>query len=265
MSELLTALDHHVFTVTLNRPDIHNAMSHAAMIEELVAACHEANANRDIRVMILTGAGDSFCAGGNIKDMRARSGMFAGSEAEIEQAYRDGIQRIPLALWEVEVPVIAAVNGAAVGAGCDMAMMCDLRLASSRARFAESFVKLGIIPGDGGAWFLPRVIGTARAAQMSLTGEMIDAHTALEWGMVNELCSPEALMPRVRELAATIAANPPLAVRETKRLLRASSAMELDTMLAHCAARQSRLHHSADHHEALAAFMEKRAGNYRGE
>lgn len=265
MSELITALEAHVFSVTLNRPDIHNAMSHQAMIEELVAACHEANHNPEIRVMILTGAGESFCAGGNIKDMRDRSGMFGGSAAEIEQAYRDGIQRIPKALWQVEVPVIAAVNGAAVGAGCDMSMMCDIRIASSRARFAESFVKLGIIPGDGGAWFLPRVVGAARAAQMSLTGEMIDARTALEWGLVNELCSPEDLMPRAQELAEQIAANPPLAVRETKRLLRASSTLPLEDMLVECATAQSRLHHTDDHHEALAAFIEKRRGQYRGQ
>ena len=264
MPELLTALSDHVFTVTLNRPDIHNAMSHDAMIDEVVAACDEANRNPDIRVMLLTGAGESFCAGGNIKDMLNKSDMFAGSAADIEQAYRAGIQRIPLALWHVEVPVIAAVNGAAVGAGCDMAMMCDIRVASSKARFAESFVKLGIIPGDGGAWFLPRVIGAARAAQMSLTGEMIDAHTALEWGMVSELCSPEDLLPRATTLAQRIAANPPLAVRETKRLLRVSSTMPLEEMLIRCAQVQSQLHQSDDHREALRAFMERRAGQYKG-
>ncbi len=264
MPEILTELNEHIYTLTLNRPDIHNAMSHDAMIDALVAACEEANANKEVRVVVLTGAGDSFCAGGNIKDMVNKSGMFAGSASEVEQGYRKGIQRIPLALWNVEVPVIAAVNGAAVGAGCDMAMMCDIRLASSTARFAESFVKLGIIPGDGGAWFLPRVIGLARAAQMSLTGEMIDAHTALEWGMVSELCSPEDLLPRTQELAARIAANPPLAVRETKRLLRASSSMELEEMLIRCANVQSQLHQTEDHLEALNAFLEKRAGEFKG-
>jgi len=150
-SELEVEQQNHILTVTLNRPHVHNAMSHEAMIQELVAVCKHANEDTTVRVMILTGAGKSFCAGGNIKDMLNKSDMFAGDSSQIEAGYKSGIQRIPLALWNVEVPVVAAVNGAAVGAGCDLAMMCDIRVASSKARFAESFVKLGIIPGDAGA------------------------------------------------------------------------------------------------------------------
>ena len=164
MEELSIEIQHHIMLVTLNRPDIHNAISHQTMIDEIVATCVQANADSEIRVMILTGAGKSFCAGGNIKDMRDQTDMFAGTEQMIAEAYQAGIQRIPKAFAELQVPVIAAVNGAAIGAGFDLTMMCDIRIAADSARFAESFVKLGLIPGDGGAWFLPRKIGPARAA-----------------------------------------------------------------------------------------------------
>jgi len=263
-SELRTELDEHILTVTLNRPDIHNAISHKGMIDELVAVCERANQDSDIRVMILTGAGTSFCAGGNIKDMQQKTDMFAGDAAAIEAAYKAGIQKIPQALWHVEIPVIAAVNGAAVGAGCDLAMMCDIRLAASTARFAESFVRLGIIPGDGGAWFLPRVIGQARASHMALTGNAIDAHTALDWGMVSFLSAPEDLMNDAHKIAGEIARNPPLAVCATKKLLRESAQMDLDTMLAQCANIQSHLHQTEDHIEAVNAFLEKRPGHFNG-
>lgn len=264
MPEILRERQGHVLVATLNRPDIHNAMSHTEMIDAMVSLCEEANADKDVRAMVLTGAGKSFCAGGNIKDMLNQADMFGGKPETIAEGYRQGIQRIPLALWNVEVPVIAAVNGAAVGAGCDMAMMCDVRIASEKARFAESFVKLGIIPGDGGAWFLPRVIGPARAAQMSLTGDMISASQALEWGMVSEVVAPETLLERSIELAQSIASNPPQAVRKTKHLLRQSATLSLPDMLDQSAEIQSHLHHTEDHREALKAFMEKRKGDYSG-
>lgn len=262
--DVLIEREDHSLIATLNRPETHNAMSHSSMIDALVAVCEEANSDASVRALVLTGAGKSFCAGGNIKDMLEKKDMFAGSPSDIEAAYKEGIQRIPLALWNVQVPVIAAVNGAAVGAGCDIAMMCDIRIASEKARFAESFVKLGIIPGDGGAWFLPRVIGPARAAQMSLTGAMIDARTAFEWGMVSEVTTPEQMLTRALEMARDIAANPPLAVRKTKLLLRQSSALELPEMLSMCARIQADLHGTEDHKEALTAFMEKRPGHYLG-
>lgn len=253
-----------ILIATLNRPEIHNAMSHSGMIDALVALCEQVNADTTVRALILTGAGKSFCAGGNIKDMLDKKDMFSGSASQIEAAYQNGIQRIPLALWNVQVPVIAAVNGPAVGAGCDIAMMCDIRIASEKARFAESFVKLGIIPGDGGAWFLPRIIGPARAAQMSLSGAMIDAATALNWGMVSEVTPPEKLLQRAHEVAKDIASNPPLAVRKTKQLLRQSATLALPEMLDQCARIQAQLHETQDHREALKAFMEKRPGQYSG-
>lgn len=264
MPELELSQQGHILLVTLNRPDIHNAISHTEMVQELVDVCERVNQDDDIRVMVITGAGRSFCAGGNIKDMHTKKDMFSGTEAELALAYQNGIQRIPIALWQVGVPVIAAVNGPAIGAGCDLAMMCDIRLASDNARFAESFVKLGIIPGDGGAWFLPRVIGSARAAHMTLTGDSVDAQTAKDWGMVSEVVSAEALLPRAIELAETIASNPPIAVKEAKKLLRISSEIALPEMLETCAQVQSSLHQTDDHAEAVDAFINKRPGQFHG-
>ena len=140
-----------VVTLTLNRPDERNALSTKEQWDELVACCDRVGADDSVKVLILTGAGTAFSAGGNVKDMRDKKGIASGSPYAIAQGYQRGIQRIPLALHALEVPTIAAVNGAAVGAGCDLACMCDIRIASEKARFAESFVKLGIIPGDGGA------------------------------------------------------------------------------------------------------------------
>jgi enoyl-CoA hydratase/carnithine racemase len=257
MNQLNIDLREHVMLVTLNRPDIHNAISHQSMIDELVDVCHRANEDKNIHVMILTGAGKSFCAGGNIKDMRDKSDMFAGSEPAIEHAYKQGIQRIPLAFAALQVPAIAAINGAAIGAGFDLAMMCDIRIASDNARFAESFVKLGLIPGDGGAWFLPRRIGASRAAQLTLSGMQIPASTALDWGIISECTRPEHLLPRAWEIALEIASNPPQAVRESKRLLKLSEQLTLQQMLDDCAQTQARLHHTDEHMNAVRMFLEK--------
>lgn len=264
MPELQIDIRGHIMMVTLNRPDIHNAISHQSMIDEIVEACSIANNDQNIRALILSGTGKSFCAGGNIKDMRDKTDMFSGDTAEIESAYKAGIQKIPLAFASLEVPAIAAVNGAAIGAGFDIAMMCDIRIGSTTARFSESFVKLGIIPGDGGAWFLPRKIGPARAAQMALTGMMVDADTALEWGIISECLAPENLLTRAWEIAKEIAKNPPLAIRQTKRLLQLSEQTSLPEMLDLCAKAQAQLHHTHDHMEAVSAFIEKRPGHYQG-
>jgi enoyl-CoA hydratase/carnithine racemase len=263
-SELKVEQSGHILLVTLNRPDIHNAMSHEAMVREIEQVCQIANEDNEIRALVLTGAGKSFCAGGNVKDMLNKSDMFGGTPEEIEEGYKNGIQRIPLALWNIEVPVIAAVNGAAVGAGCDLTMMCDIRIGSTKARFAESFVKLGIIPGDGGAWFLPRVIGMAKASQMALTGDMIDAKKALDWGLISECTDEEGLIDRALSIAHSIALNPPLAVRATKKLLRQSEGFELPDMLDQCAKVQSQMHQTEDHLEAVKALLEKRSGHYNG-
>ena len=193
---------------------------------------------------------------------RHASGTLPGME--IRQDYRRGIQQLPLALFNLEVPVIAAVNGAAIGAGLDLACMCDIRIASELAKFAESFVKLGIIPGDGGAWLLPRIIGLSRAAELTFTGQMIDAQQALEWNLVSRVVPHGELLTVAQGLARSIAANPPHAVRLAKRLLREGMHCRLDTLLEMSAAYQALSHQTADHREAVAAFIEKRSPSFNG-
>ena len=264
MGCLLTQKQGRILVVTLNRPELRNPISEPDMIEAIEGMCQQVQQDLSISVIIITGAGKGFSSGGNVKHMLDKSGMFSGDEAELEDNYRQGIQRIPRAIYALDVPVIAAVNGAAVGAGCDLAMMADIRIASERACFAESFIKLGIIPGDGGAWFLPRVIGYERAAQMALTGEMISADKALSWGLVSQVVEHDGLMEEALNLAHAISENPPITVRETKKLLRQARSADLDELLEESARVQSRLHHTSDHQEAVRAFLEKRAPIFRG-
>lgn len=261
---LLFEIENHVATITLNQPDTRNSISEFEMIDAIVNACDELNNNQDIRVAILTGAGSAFCSGGNVKDMRDKTGMFAGSEQELADNYRNGIQRIPLALSKVKIPLIAAVNGPAIGAGCDLTCMCDIRIASTQAKFAESFIKVGIIPGDGGAWFLPRIIGISRASQMALTGQIIDAKTAQDWNLISELVEPNELLNKANELAQQIASNPPQVIRATKRLLKLGQSLDLPELLDESANVQSQMHGTQDHMEAVNAFLEKRKPEFKG-
>lgn len=255
----------HVVTLTLNRHETRNAISEDEMVNAIVDACDRINADHEVRVAIITGAGSAFSSGGNVKDMRDKKGMFGGTAAEIRDGYRTGIQRIPLAVQALEVPLIAAVNGAAIGAGCDLTMMCDIRIASEKAFFAESFVKVGLIPGDGGAWFLPRVIGVSRANEMAYTGEPVDAQTALQWGMVSRVVAPDNLMDAANELALRIAANPPTALRMTKKLLKEGEHSRLDSLLELSASLQAIAHQTKDHAEAVDAIIEKRTPNFTGD
>jgi enoyl-CoA hydratase/carnithine racemase len=262
---VLRERDGAVETWTLNRPESRNAITDeesVAAIEDYVAS---ANADHTVRAVVITGAGTAFSSGGNVKHMRDRAGMFAGTPAEIRQGYRHGVQRIPRAMAALEVPAIAAVNGPAVGAGCDLTLMCDIRIASERAVFAESFVKVGLIPGDGGAWFLPRAVGASRAAEMSFTGDAIDAATALAWGLVSRVVPQADLLPAAHELAGRIALNPPHVLRMTKALLRQSQHLSLDAVLELSAGMQAIAHHTADHGEAVAAMLDKRPPRFTGE
>jgi enoyl-CoA hydratase/carnithine racemase len=247
-----------IVTLTLNRPEERNALSTQAQWDELVDCCARVRTDESVKVLILTGAGTAFSAGGNVKDMRDKKGIAGGTPYAVSRGYQGGIQRIPLALHQLEVPTIAAVNGPAIGAGCDLACMCDIRIASDKAKFAESFVKLGIIPGDGGAWLLQRAIGYQRAAELSFTGDTIDAQAALTMGLVTRVVAPEALMPSARELAARIAANSGPALRMTKQLLRQAQTARLDETLQLSAALQALAHHTAEHDASVAAFFAQR-------
>lgn len=256
MSEFVTyQQDGAVAILTLNDPDARNALSTQAQWDAVVAACERVQRDQGVRCVVLTGAGTAFCAGGNVKDMKNRTGIAAGNPYQIRDGYRGGIQRIPLALYDLDVPTIAAVNGPAIGAGCDLACMCDIRIASERARFAESFVRLGIVSGDGGAWLLPRIVGMSKAAELSFTGDMIDATEALACGLVSRVVAPEDLMPQALALAQRIAANPAPALRMTKRLLREGQHTRLDTLLEMSAAFQALVHHTPEHLQAVEAFV----------
>jgi enoyl-CoA hydratase/carnithine racemase len=251
--------------LTLNRPDIRNIISHERMIADIEVACADTNRDSEVSVLVITGAGSVFSAGGNVKDMAERADMFGGTPAEVARGYRHGIQRIPLALEAVEVPTICAVNGPAIGAGCDLTFMCDLRIASEQAKFGETFVNLGIVPGDGGAYFLPRAIGSQKAAEMIFTGRLIDAQEALAAGIVLKVVPPDRLMPVALELAAEIASKPPHALRLAKMLYRQGMrATNLRDFLDSCAAFQALCHHTADHLEAVRALLERRHGTYSG-
>jgi enoyl-CoA hydratase/carnithine racemase len=253
----------HVLLLTMSSPDTRNALTGNDQFDDIEQACAEVNDDMSVRAVVLTGAGSAFCAGGNVKDMRDRKGLFSGDPFDQADAYRRGIQRIPRAIRALNVPIIAAVNGPAVGAGCDLATMCDIRIASTKAMFAESFVKLGIIPGDGGAWFLPRVVGYSNACRMAFSGEPVRADEALTMGLVSEIVEPDALLDSALVLAQSIASNPPHAVRLTKQLMRASENSSLDELLDQSATFQAVCHAEPDHAEAVAAFFEKRPGVYR--
>lgn len=252
-----------VALLAFDRDDVRNALTGTAILDDILAVCAWVNRTREVSVLVLTGEGRAFSAGGNVKEMRDGSGDFAGEVQDIEHAYRHGIQRMPRAITALDVPVIAAVNGAAVGAGCDLACMCDIRICARSARFAESFVNLGIIPGDGGAWFLPRVVGRQRAAEMTFSGRMVDADEALAIGLALEVVEDGDLRGRALEMAGSFAAKPPLALRYAKRLTRMAAAMPLDEFLDVCAAFQGIAHRTDDHREALRAFFGKR-GDARG-
>jgi enoyl-CoA hydratase/carnithine racemase len=250
--------------LTLDRDDVRNELTGTGLAGEITAVARWINQAPEVSVLVLTGSGRSFSAGGNIKDMEAREGAFAGDPHELQDAYRHGIQQLTLAMHGLEVPAIAAVNGAAIGAGLDLACMCDIRIAGAEAKLGETFVNLGLIPGDGGAWFLQRIVGYQAAALLTFTGRVIDAAEALRIGLVTEVVAADELAARTRELAAEIAAKPPRAVRLTKRLLQGARDQDLREVLDRSAAFQGLSHHSADHAEAVAAFLQKRPARYTG-
>ncbi|MEQ9661924.1 MAG: crotonase/enoyl-CoA hydratase family protein [Parasphingopyxis sp.] len=253
-----------VALLTLNRPDSMNALSNGPDGAEIAAACEEVAADPDIRCAILTGAGKAFSAGGNIKAMRERDGAFGGSPDQIRRSYAGGIHRLVKALYHFELPLIAAVNGPAIGLGCDVACMADLRIASDRAKFGVTFLKLGLIPGDGGAWLLPRIIGHARAAELLFTGDVIDAETALDWGLVSRVVPGDELIDEAMALAEKIAGQPPQSLRLAKQLMRRGATTDFDTVMELSAASQALMHVTEDHLEGIDAILEKRTPVFKG-
>ncbi len=254
--------DDRIVKITLNRPDTRNALS-GDIIEGLVEYIQKADKDKNVGCVILTGAGKSFSSGGNlqeIKDMTTKDQM---TQAQLENWYRFGIQKIPVTMNSIDVPVVAAVNGHAIGAGNDLCTMCDVRIAAEDAKFSESFLRIGIIPGDGGSWFLPKIIGLARANEMILTCDVLDANKALDWGLVSKVVPNENLIIEAQKLANKIAAQPPEASRRAKRLLRMSQNVPLQDALEMAASQQSMLQQLDDHREAIDALIEKRKPIYK--
>jgi enoyl-CoA hydratase/carnithine racemase len=249
-------LNDKVATLTFLRDDVRNALTGTGIVDDIVKTVSWANQNKNVSVLILTGGGSAFSSGGNVKDMADKKGIFSGTMLEIQEQYRRGIQQLPLALNKAEIPLIAAVNGPAIGAGFDLACMCDLRIGSSRALVGETFINLGLIPGDGGAWFLQRLVGYQRAAELTLTGRLVDAKEAHELGLFLDVVAPEELLPCAQSLAAQIAGKPPQALRSTKRLLKLAQQTELPDFLDVCASVQAIAHHTDEHHEAVNNFLD---------
>ncbi len=250
--------------VTLNEPRSRNALS-GPVLAALLDFVEGANHDESLSCIVLTGAGESFCSGGNVKEMRdGTHPMFTGAPHAMQEAYRRHIQRIPRAFHGLDVPVVAAVNGTALGAGFDLACMCDIRLAAPEAVFAESFLRVGLISGDGGAWFLPRVVGPARAMELALTCRTLSADEAAAWGIVSRVVPAESLIDEAMKVARQIAAFPPKSVRLNKRLVRRSAESDLDTALELAASFQAIVQSSADQKEAVSALLERREPRFDG-
>ena len=264
MSVMLVEKKGPVAILTLNRPDIMNPLGHAGDGPAVREICDELEADTDIRCAILTGAGRAFSAGGDVKAMKERTGAFGGPGHTIPAGYRKNIHLIVESLYNLEVPLIAAVNGAAIGLGCDVACMADIRIAADHAKFGVTFLKLGLIPGDGGAWLMPRIIGHARAAELLFTGKVIDAETALEWGLISQAVPADTLMDEAMALAESIAVQPPQSLRFAKSLMRRGATADFETVMELSASAQALMHLTEDHMEGVDAILEKRAPEFKG-
>ncbi len=252
-----------IVTLTLNRPELRNPISDPDMIDAMIDVLARIQSDIGVRVAIVTGRGSAFSSGGNLKQMGAAASQRL--PVETRRYYDAGIQRIPRAFEALEIPIIAAVNGPAIGAGCDLACMCDIRIAAASARFAESFVKVGIVPGDGGAWLLQRAVGYSKACEMAFTGDTLSATDALACGLVSQVVADVELMGAALGLAERIAANPPHVLRMTKRLLQQGRNASLETVLQLSAAMQSLAHTTSDHVEAVQAMLDKRPPRFSGQ
>lgn len=259
---ILCSQENEIATLTLNRPEVRNAVS-PEMHQELRQALQRYDADQSIRVIVITGSGQTFSAGGDIASMRARIEAKMTAEAYIERYHTTFIPTI-IQIREVRKPIIAKINGAALGAGTNLALACDIRIASSKAIFGELFTKRGLIPDWGGTYFLPRVVGMAKACELCFTGKVIDAEKALAIGLVDYVVDPEELDFKVEELAREICINSPMAVRMTKEALYSNAHQKLPEALLLEAYGQSICITSEDHREGIHAFLEKRPAQFKG-
>ena len=249
----------HIALITLNRPEAKNAFS-PEMIRLWREYVEEAKEDDRVRVIVVTGKGDTFCSGGDIHDMA--EGKL--KSWDMKRFLWDGVHRIVLALEDLDKPVIAAINGAAMGAGMDMAIMCDLRVCSDKAKLAESYIMMGLIPGDGGAYFLPRLVGVSKALELLFTGDVLTPEKALQLGIVNHVVPHDRLMDETIRLAEKIAEKPPLAIRMMKRAVYQGQTNTLRAHLDYISSQLSLLSETEDHIEAARSFLEKRKPVFKG-
>ena len=248
----------------LARHDIRNAYSERDFTDEILDVLGKVQVHPDARVFVMSAEGTAFSAGGNIKDMKDKKGIFAGGTAGVRRGYIEGIQRIPKALYALDIPSISAVQGPAIGAGCDLALYCDITICSTDAKFGETFINVGIIPGDGGAWILPRRVGLQRAAELTFTGRIVGGKEAADIGLALECVEPVELMDHVLNLAESIASRPPITARMLKTLFRQSQNSSLPDFLDNCASIQAICHSTEDHLEAVTSMLEKRSPTFTG-
>jgi len=247
--ELLYAVEGGVATLTLNRPEKKNAFT-AAMIDDWSTCLLEAQQDAQVHAIVVTGAGDAFCAGADLNVLGRPTAL------DHKRFLWEQVHRVPLALERIDKPVIAMIPGVAAGAGLDMALMCDLRFASDRARLGETYVKVGLVPGDGGAYYLPRLVGLDRALELLWTGDFVDASEALRMGMVTRVFAHDELKAKTYAFAQRIVDGPPLAIRMTKRAAYQSQRTDLATALDLISSHVALALQSQDHQEGLRAFRD---------
>ncbi|MFJ8996219.1 enoyl-CoA hydratase/isomerase family protein [Streptomyces sp. NPDC102279] len=258
MADLEYTVDQGVATIRLNRPKQKNAFT-MAMIDDWVRLLVEARTDDDVRVVVLTGAPGAFCAGGDLDALGVDD-----SPLGRKNGLMDNIHRIPLALEDLDKPVIAAVNGVAVGAGMDMALMCDIRLVARSARFSEGYIKVGLVPGDGGCYYLPRLVGMAKALELMWTGDFIDADEALRLGIANHVYDDDTFEKEAFDFARRIAQQSQIHVRMIKRATQQSARSDLRTALDLISSHMSVARSTHDSAEAMTAFREKRKPKFQG-
>ena len=263
MADLEYRIADGVGTIVLNRPDRKNAFT-MEMIDTWASVLVEARTDPRVRVLVVTGAGDAFCSGVDLGHFDAGGQRGGQTPLERKTILTDRIHRVAYALEDLDKPVIAAVNGAAVGAGMDMALMCDMRLAARSARFSEGYIRVGLVPGDGGCYFLPRLVGMAKALELLLTGDFIGAEEAQRLGIINRVTDDADLPDAVAELAGKLAAAPPVAVAMIKRATYQSARCDLRTALDLISSHMGIVTSTEDSAEALAAFQAKRQPVFRG-
>lgn len=253
-----------VSVVTINRPEQRNALGFGDDGDIVEAHARALNADRTVRCVIITGAGSAFSAGGDVKQLRQWAHDPSVKASDFLKLYEAGIHKVIRGFWSLEMPVIAAINGPAIGLGNDLGCLADMRVAADSAKFGATFLKIGLVPGDGGAWILPRIIGWERAAELYFTGKIIDASTALDWGLVGRVVPDDSLMDEAMAIAEMICQQPPEVLRATKKLMRASTLQGFEDIMSLSARYQVMAHLTDDHREALDAHHERRHPEFFG-